>query len=165
MSFRPNEERSQEAIARMNFIHGVYQKSGKISNEDLLYTLSLFAGEPVRWIKNYEWRALEDFEICAIGTYWKSVGDAMGIDYEPLKSEAWVDGLQWMEEVTAWGESYEKLHMKPHEDNHKTANETVAILLWEIPTAAKNFGKNLVCTMMDDRLREAVMWVSVIPNF
>lgn len=36
----PKSERVIQAISRMNYIHGVYQKSGKISNNDLLYTLS-----------------------------------------------------------------------------------------------------------------------------
>ncbi|KAL9034914.1 MAG: hypothetical protein Q9214_006825 [Letrouitia sp. 1 TL-2023] len=160
VSFKPAAERSLEAISRMNYIHSVYQNAGKISNDDMLYTLSLFAAEPVRWIARYEWRALEDFERCALGTYWKSLGDAMGISYEPLRSsgKGWVDGLEWLEDMMAWSETYEKASMVPHEDNRTTADQTIAILLWEVPSALKGFGKNLVSALMDDRLRVAMMY-------
>lgn len=39
----PASDRCVEAIARMNYIQSVHQKNGKISNDDMLYTLSLFA--------------------------------------------------------------------------------------------------------------------------
>lgn len=38
----PKDKRTIKAIARMNTIHSLYQKAGKISNDDLLYTLSVF---------------------------------------------------------------------------------------------------------------------------
>jgi hypothetical protein len=63
----------------MNYIHSGYQKAGKISQDDLLYTLSVFITEPITWVGKYEWRAMTDMEKCAIGTFWKSIGDAMGI--------------------------------------------------------------------------------------
>lgn len=50
----------------MNYLHGLYQKSGKISNDDMLYTLSLFVLELRRWIDTYEWRKLTDMEVCAM---------------------------------------------------------------------------------------------------
>ena len=158
--FHPRSERAREAVSRMNFIHSLYVKSGKISNADLLYTLSLFVWEPARWIDRHEWRPLEDFEKCAFGTFWKGVGDAMGIDYGKLKSSAdgWVDGLQWMEELAVWAEEYEKMHMTPHVDNFNTAEQTVAILLYSVPGWGKAFGRRVVAVLMDDRLRNAVMY-------
>jgi len=62
----PGSERANAAIARMNYIHSMYQKSGLISNDDLLYTLSLFAVEPERWINRFEWRSLTEMELCAL---------------------------------------------------------------------------------------------------
>ena len=46
---KPSDERSHEALARLNFLHGHYIAQGLISNDDLLYTLSLFLLEPIRW--------------------------------------------------------------------------------------------------------------------
>lgn len=49
----------------MNYLHSRYQKAGKISNDDMLYTLSLFVLEVERWVGLYEWRSLTPLEICA----------------------------------------------------------------------------------------------------
>jgi hypothetical protein len=83
----PTSERTIRAISRMNHLHSRYQKAGKISNDDMLYTLSLFAPEPICWINRFEWRCLTDLERCASGTYWKSMGDAMKISYNVLPSQ------------------------------------------------------------------------------
>jgi hypothetical protein len=62
----PTSERANSAIARMNYLHGRYQKAKKISNDDMLYTLSLFVLEVEKWIGLYEWRSLTPMEICAL---------------------------------------------------------------------------------------------------
>ena len=159
MGYHPTSARSIEAISRMNYIHSQYQNSGKILDDDLLYTLSLFAVEPVRWIDKYEWRKLEDFEKCAIGTFWKAIGDAMGINYSKLRNgeKGWIDGLQWLDEMTEWSAEYEKMFMIPDKNNHKTAEQTVAILLFSLPRFLKPLGKRVVSALMDDRLRMATM--------
>jgi hypothetical protein len=66
MGHSPTSERTNEALARMNYLHGRYQKAGKISNDDMLYTLSLFVLEVERWVGLYEWRSLTPLEICAM---------------------------------------------------------------------------------------------------
>ena len=165
MGYHPTSTRSIEAIGRMNYIHSQYQKSGKILDDDLLYTLALFAGEPARWIDKYEWRKLEDFEKCAIGTFWKAIGDAMGIPFKNLRSggEGWLDGLQWLDELNEWSAEYEKRFMVPDRNNQKTAEQTVAILLYSLPGFAKGLGRKMVSALMDDRLRTAMMYVPSFP--
>ncbi|KAL8763411.1 MAG: hypothetical protein Q9184_000799 [Pyrenodesmia sp. 2 TL-2023] len=160
MCHKPSDPRTLEAIARMNYIHSLYQKSGAIRDDDMLFTLSLFVSEPIRWIERYEWRKLDTFEQCALGVFWKSIGDAMGINYRNLTSskEGWVDGLHWIEELAEWSEEYEKANMVPHTNNNKTANETVAILLWGVPKPLQPFGKRVVSAIMDDRLRTAMIF-------
>jgi len=66
LSAPPDSRRANEATARMNYIHSIYQKQGYVSNDDMLYTLALFVLEPISWIKQYEWRELTDLEICAM---------------------------------------------------------------------------------------------------
>ena len=143
----------------MNYIHSVHQKNGKISNDDMLYTLSLFAREPVRWIKKYEWRDLSGMETCAIGTFWKAIGDAMFIDFSKLPSgkTGWKDGLHWHEEISDWSDEYEKEKMVPDPNNRKTADQTIELLIWAMPTFLKPIGYSITCVMMDDRLRTAMM--------
>jgi hypothetical protein len=144
----------------MNYMHSLYQASGQISNDDLLYTLSLFAVEPVRWVKEFEWRHLTPMEVCATGTFWKSVGDAMGISYKDLPSyeRGWKDGLDWFEEVKTWALVYEQKVMVPTKDNHQTAVETTAMLLYTMPKAVHPIGENVISALMDDRLREAMIY-------
>lgn len=83
---KPDSERAISGIALMNYLHGQYIKAAKISNDDMLYTLSLFVLEPIRWTAKHEWRGVTDFERCAMGVYWKDLGEAMNISYETLPS-------------------------------------------------------------------------------
>ncbi|KAI9735266.1 MAG: hypothetical protein M1834_001856 [Cirrosporium novae-zelandiae] len=160
MSSPPTHERTLEAIARMNYLHSAYQKSGKISNDDMLYTLSLFAMEPIKWVTKCEWRDMNEMERCALGTYWKEIGDAMEILYEALPSseEGWIDGLHWLEEIWDWSEKYEEKYMVPHENNRQTADETTNILLFPVPELLKPFGKSCVSALLDNRLRTAMIY-------
>lgn len=163
----PTSPRSRQAISRMNYIHSGYLQAGKISNDDMLYTLSLFACEPVRWINRYEWRELEPFEVCAIGTFWKSIGDAMGISFEPMLRRSdettgggeagWKDGLEWWEDVKRWSEAYEVEKMIPAQTNHETAEETTRILMWAVPRPVQKYARYVIYSLMDKRLRRAMM--------
>ncbi|ORY07774.1 hypothetical protein BCR34DRAFT_16984 [Clohesyomyces aquaticus] len=156
----PDSERANSAIARMNYLHGLYQKAGKISNDDMLYTLSLFILEPERWVKTYEWRAWTPMELCAYGTLWKSIGDAMGVSLAPLSNgpSSFKDGLQFVEDLRAWSDAYEKRAMVPGDTNHKTAEKTIDMLLVNAPDFMKPAGKQAVITLMDDRLRKAMIY-------
>ncbi|KAF2463132.1 uncharacterized protein BDR25DRAFT_298370 [Lindgomyces ingoldianus] len=160
LSHAPESDRANSAIARMNFLHGMYQKSGKISNDDLLYTLSLFILEVERWVRMYEWRAFTPMELCAFGTLWKSIGDAMGITWEALANgqSGFKDGLQFVEDLRLWSDAYEKRNMVPNKWNHQLAEETIAILLCNAPRSMKPAGKQAVVTLMDERLRRAMIY-------
>ena len=132
---KPNSKRCIDGISRMNFLHDGYRKAGKISNDDMLYTLSLFALEAPRWTSRYEWRELTDLEICAVGTFWKDMGDAMEIPYEALESSqtGWEHGLQWLKELDEWSLRYEEANMLPYDPNRQLAVGTLDLLLSNIP--------------------------------
>lgn len=154
----PREERTRKSIARMNYLHSPYIKSGKISNEDLLYTLSVFITEPITWVNKFEWRNTTEYEICALGTFWKSIGDAMDIDYKGhLKRESWKDGIEFYEDIKDWAEHYEAKTMVPAKTNSKTAEELVPLLLYYIPRPLLGFSRNAVGVLMGERLRWAMM--------
>ncbi|KAF1840707.1 uncharacterized protein K460DRAFT_380504 [Cucurbitaria berberidis CBS 394.84] len=156
----PSSERANSAIARMNYLHSRYQKAGKISNDDLLFTLSLFVLEIERWVRTYEWRSLTPMEICALGTHWKVIGDAMGINYSELRHgpSNFKDGLEFFEDIKEWADEYERRFMVPNAYNHQLAEETTRILLANIPGPFKPFGKNMVAALMDERLRRAMLY-------
>ncbi|KAI5288822.1 hypothetical protein KEM54_004821 [Ascosphaera aggregata] len=135
----PSSARGHEAIARMNYLHSGYRASGKILDDDMLYTLSLFACEPWQWIDRYEWRKLTDIELCAMGTFWKSVGDAMEISYAKLPSfrdepgHGFRNGYDWLIELKHWSLQYEKEKMVPDNNNKTVADLTVNVLLYPKP--------------------------------
>lgn len=130
MGHHPKSERTIKAIARMNYIHSRYQRAGKISNEDLLYTLSVFITEPVIWVNKYEWRPFTEMEVCAISTFWKSIGDAMGIEYDgQLARSTWTNGLEFYEDIRDWQRAYEVRYMVPSPSNKTTADQLVPLLL------------------------------------
>ncbi|OOQ82694.1 hypothetical protein PEBR_37948 [Penicillium brasilianum] len=156
----PTSARAYASFARTRFLHSGYRASGKILDDDMLYTLALFALEPIRFISRYEWRELSDLERCAIGTFWKSAGDALGIGYEKLPSGAtgFKDGIQWLEELEAWSEAYEAKCMVPDVKNRETADQTTAVLLYMLPKVLHPVGLQFVSFMMDERLRKAMLY-------
>lgn len=160
LAFPPDDERALQAISRMNNIHQTYQKSGKILNDDMLYTLGLFAYLPVRWVGKYDWRALTDMEKCALGTFWKDIGDCMEIDYSQLPSfkSGWKDGLHWLEEITEWGDQYEKKNMVPCPSNRTVALSAIGIILYIVPDFLKPTAKKMIFALLEERMIKALMY-------
>ncbi|PYI12527.1 hypothetical protein BO78DRAFT_392369 [Aspergillus sclerotiicarbonarius CBS 121057] len=156
----PTSSRACTSIARTRWVHSSYRASGKILEDDMLYTLGLFATQPIEFVEKYEWRSLSDLEKCAIGTFWKSLGDSLDISYDALPSgkTGFRDGLQWLEEIMAWSDDYEARCMVPHVKNREIADQTIAVLLYMVPKPLQKIGLNLVTFMMDDRLRRAMLF-------
>ena len=156
----PDSDRCIEAYARLNYLHGHYIKQGKISNDDLLYTLSLFLNQPVEWINKYEWRQLTDLEICAMGVFHKAMGDGMEISFEklPSYSTGWKDGLHFYNELDTWAKEYEKNYMVPHQNNYDTAVQTRQLLISQYPPFMNRVLTKVVSAPLDERLREAIMF-------
>ena len=157
----PTSQRAFLSVARTRFLHSGYQASGKILDTDLLYTLALFAVQPVNFIAAFEWRPLSDLERCAIGTFWKSLGDALGIspDILPSGKTGFRDGIHWLEEVDTWSQEYEVKYMVPDAQNRESADQATAVLLYNLPKVFHPVGLQFTSFMMDDRLRKAMLYV------
>lgn len=175
MAFPPSSDRARTALARTNILHSGYRAHGSIREEDMLYTLSLFATEPIRFIERFEWRSLTDLEKCAIGTYWQNVGEALGISYEGLSAptihdqekgerKGFENGLHWLQAVKAWGNAYEKREMRPFEANKVVADQTTNLILYGLPAIFRPAAVSFVSFMMDERLRCAMMFVFPFNN-
>lgn len=143
----------------MNFLHSKYVAAGTITNADLLYTLSVFITEPPRFARLYDWRPLNAMERCAYGVFWKSIGDAMGIEYKGYleHAPAWRDGLEFAEDIEAWAKSYEIQAMKPSTVCAKPARALIPMITYWVPWFAKGFVTEVVVALLDDRAREAFM--------
>lgn len=155
----PDSERAVLSTARTRFIHSGYRSSGTIRDEDMLYTLGLFAVQPERFVQRFEWRNISDLERCAIGTFWKVAGENLGISYDNLPSgkTGFRDGIHWLEEIAAWSDEYEVHAMVPHIKNRQTADQTTAVLVYMIPKPFQHIGLKFVSYMMDDLLRKAML--------
>ncbi|EFQ31934.1 hypothetical protein CGRA01v4_13108 [Colletotrichum graminicola] len=152
----PTSDRALKAISRMNYLHSRYIAAGQISNADLLYTLSVCITEPIRFMRLYEWRALTDMEVCAIGTHWKSIGDAMDIQYKGfLSQESWADGIEFVDDIAAWAARYEVDAMKPSRLNFQASSQLVEMMLFHVPNFAKPFAQEVLYVLMGDRIRAA----------
>ncbi|QPH16155.1 hypothetical protein C2857_000727 [Epichloe festucae Fl1] len=144
------------AVARMNYLHAPYIRSGKIQNGDLLYVLYAAMTEPVRFIRLYEWRELAQFEVAAQGTLWKIVGDMMGIDYtKELGRNNFRDGIEFMEEVEKWSLHYEVDRLRPSLPSRQLANAQLDLLTWVFPGFMRPLMRQMGLVMMGDKIRSS----------
>jgi hypothetical protein len=79
---------------------------------------------------------------------WREIGHQMHIQDIP----------ETYEEMRAWADSYEKRVMIPNEMNHQLGETTIAILIYYTPSFIKPFAKKLIIGLMDDNLRNAMMY-------
>lgn len=154
----PDSERTISGIALKNFLHNRYTKAGKISNDDILYTLSLFMLEPIKWARKYEWRRVSDLEMCAMGVYWRDLGESMKISYDRLPSakDGWKDGYHWLTDVERWSMAYEAQNMVPAETNAKLGRATFDVALFNVPVFLKPYGYSIASDLLEHRLRTSM---------
>ena len=157
---RPGSRRAIEAVARTRFLHAGYRKSGKISDDDMLYTLSLFVLEPIRWVAQYEWRSLTHLERCAMATCWKALGEDLGISYDCLpssqKERGWTDALHWLRELDEWSRAYAHQNVRLHKSNTILASATIDMVTFKLPKIAKPVGQCIVSMILGLDLRNAM---------
>ncbi|PNS16494.1 hypothetical protein CAC42_228 [Sphaceloma murrayae] len=175
----PDSPRVIAAFARVNYLHSSYRKAGKITNDDMLYTLSLFVLEPVRWVQRFEWRELSEVERAAMGMYWRWVGEGLGVDFAPVKEVTttttttteegkaegkegkegkWRDGLEFLRDLERWSTRYEERAMVPAQSNAEVARGTTAILLTNVPERWRGAAEEAIKATMEPRLRRAMMF-------
>ncbi len=150
----PDSGRGQAALARMNAMHGAY----RISNDDMLYVLSTFIFEPIRWIDRFGWRLLSEQERQAIFEYYVDLGRRMGICDLPADPGAF----------EAFNIEYEARHFQFHDTNALIGRATTDLLLsFYLPRVLIPLGRPAVAAMMDPPLRRAMgvgdppRWVAV----
>ncbi|KAL9049663.1 MAG: hypothetical protein Q9162_007105 [Coniocarpon cinnabarinum] len=155
----PSSARARDALARTNYLHSRYRANGKISDDDMLYTLSLFALEPVRWAKRVEWRSLTQLEVCAQGTLWKAIGDAMDIPFTAMPSidDGWRDGAQWLEELQTWSEQYEERNLMPGEDQGQLAEMLIRHVVPNCPESMFESLRQVFAVAVGERVGQAMM--------
>lgn len=142
-TFDLNSELSTLAIARMNFLHSQY--GSKIQNDDLLYTLSLFMMEPVKWHAKFGWRAMHEVEVNANFQLWKAIGERMSIKEIP----------ETYAELCAWSEDYEEMAMVYADSNKSVANSSVDLFLRPAPIFLRGLARKIVYALLERRTLSA----------
>ncbi|KAF8197139.1 hypothetical protein BJ912DRAFT_954913 [Pholiota molesta] len=138
------DPRANIALARVNWLHSKY----KISNSDYLYTLCLFALEPIHWADRYGWRSMSPLERHAFYIFWAEVGRRMNIQDIPGS----------LEEMIAWSKEYENAHMVPAKTNREVAGHTLDELISPVLERLKGFATRAAISLLDDITREAMMY-------
>ncbi|MFJ1804258.1 oxygenase MpaB family protein [Streptomyces sp. NPDC088180] len=72
-------ERGRQALRQINLAHRRYS----ISNGDMLYVLSTFVFEPIRWIDRWAWRRTVETERLSAFYFYREVGARMNIQDLP----------------------------------------------------------------------------------
>lgn len=157
-----SSDRVIDSIARINYLHNRYRRAGKISDDDMLYTLSMFALEPSRWARKMDWRGFSDVELCAEGVLWRDIGETMEIPYGALgrylkKGDG--NGVSWLRALEEWSLWYEAEHAVPDETNRKVALGTINILLFNVPFFARGFFTGVISAVLEPRTRIAMEYV------
>lgn len=83
----------------------------------------------------------------------------MGIHFDDLAHgpNNFKDGLEFFEDLKEWSDAYEKKCMVPNEWSHKLAEETARLLMADVPAFMRSSTKHVVTSLMDDRLRRAML--------
>lgn len=141
-----DSERGRRALARMNDMHGRF----RIANDDLLYVLSTFVFEPIRWLERYGRRPMTPHEQLAWFNYYRDLGERMKIVGMPEG----LDGFR------RFNERYETDHFRFAESNRSVATATSDLLLgFYLPTWLLWAGRPVVAAIMDPPLVAAMGFV------
>lgn len=136
-----DSERGRNAIRLMNRMHRQYD----ITNEAMLYVLSTFIFEPIRWNTRYGWRTPTMHENLANYYFWVEVGVRMGIKDIP-------DSIEAYEQFNI---DFEREHFVYDPANQAVANQTIKIMQGWYPAPLAPVVRQAVYAMLDEPLRKA----------
>lgn len=135
-------EFAQTVIATMNRLHGRWN----LRNEDMLYVLSTFIFEPIRWHKTYGWRNPTRNENLANYYFWYDIGTRMGITDIPDTIEAF----------EAFNIAHEEKYFAYDNANRQIGVATMEIFLRWYPAILRPIVKQVLLAFMDEPLRMAM---------
>lgn len=133
----------QASIARINEMHGRF----RISNIDMLYVLSTFLVEPVRWLNRFGKRGMTPTEVEACFHYYRALGTKMQIRNIPDSYAAF----------EAFNRDYETRNFRYAETNAEIGSLTRDLLLsMHVPKRLVPIGRPAVHALCDPPLRSAM---------
>ena len=128
----------------MNDMHDRF----RIANEDMLYVLSTFVFEPIRWIERFGYRPMTEHEKTAWFHYYRELGQHIGIADIPADRA----GLE------AVNRQVEATRFRHAESNHRIGSVTRDLLLgFYIPRRLFRLGRPVAHAFMDAPLLRAML--------
>lgn len=131
--------RGRTAIRRINRMHGRFD----IADEDMLYVMSTFVVEPIRWAERFGWRRLTAAERRAIFVYWSALGPRLGVRGIP----------DTLDELVRFNQRYEVERFRYAPSNRRVADATLGVALGRLPTPLRGFGLRAVVALLDPHVR------------
>jgi len=136
-----DSERGLGAIRIMNRLHGKYD----IANEEMLYVLSTFIYEPIRWNQKYGWRKPSHHENLASYYFWAEVGKRMNIKNIPDSYEAFEQ----------YNVDYERDNFAFDPANRRIADATIEVMQSWYPSFVRPMVREVVYALVDEPLAKA----------
>ncbi len=116
VNFAGQPERAKRALQRVNAIHQQYKSM--ITYNDMVYTWSVFACTPARWMESrWSVRPLSAGEKECIYFHWLDIGRLLNLQVDK-------QFRNW-DEIMAFKTAYETKHMRPTKSNAVVASSTI----------------------------------------
>jgi hypothetical protein len=136
-----DSEFGSRAIERMNLIHSQFT----ISNDDYLFVLSTFVSYPFNWLRQYGYRPMTAHEELAWFTFFRNIGQRMGIQQIPGN---WAKFQEWTDR-------YEDRYLVYASSNREVGDSTVAIFAGWFPAPLRFVVQPVISALISDKLRQA----------
>ncbi len=135
--------RGGEAIDRINAMHARY----RIANDDMLYVLSTFVLEPMRWLAQHGRRGLTPHESRAMLNYYRDLGARLGISDIPAT----------LPEFERFNRAFEAERFRFAPSNARIGEATLDLLLgFYLPRRLFWLGRPVAISLMDPPLIAAM---------
>lgn len=144
-------ERGRTALRRMNAMHAAFD----VDREDMLYVLTTFIMEPIRWAERFGWRPMHEVEQLANMHWHRRLGRHMGLGDLPTDL-AWFD---------AFNRRFEAEHFRFHPANRRVADASMRLFLdVYLPRPLHGAGEVVVRALLDPPLLEALGYEPAPPG-
>ncbi|MFE0175418.1 oxygenase MpaB family protein [Streptomyces sp. NPDC059002] len=135
-----NDE-GRTAIRRINQMHRSYD----ISDDDMRYVLCTFVVMPKRWIDAYGWRRFSRHETVAAATYYRTLGQHMGIKEIPDSYEEFENCL----------DAYEEANFGWDQGAREVSDATLDLMVSWYPRAVAPLLRTATLALLDEPLLRA----------
>ncbi len=142
----PDSPGGRAIIQRLNRIHSTYA----IRQEDYTYVLSGFVAEPIHWIENYGWRALQPIEQEALVLFWDHVGSLMNLEQRPCS----------LRELMELNQRANLKLFASAESNQRVADATIAMLLAPWPGPLHRWLRSIMSSVLEPETLSSLNWPS-----